>query len=153
SLIVAADEPKGARVQLTDGRLFIPDGFKPGEDGAVDLTLHLHGAEAATEVNFIRARRPGVLVTVVLKGLSSVYTERFKEPKVFARILSETQAELAKRGFAKTRWRFVTVSSFSAGYGGVREMLKDDTTFARIDAIVLADSLYAGYVGTERRVN
>jgi hypothetical protein len=39
------------------------------------------------------------------------------------------------------------VSSFSAGFGGVREMLRDPATFARIDALVMADSIYAGYAG------
>jgi hypothetical protein len=147
-------EPKGQRIALTDGRLFVPDGFQPGPEG-IDLTLHLHGSASVAEKNFVAARRPGVLVTVVLPGLSSVYTERFKDPKGFQRILDEARSQLEKLGVDKPRWRRVTVSSFSAGYGGIREMLKDPAAYARIDALVLADSLYAGYVGSgaERRVN
>jgi hypothetical protein len=155
-LILAAEPtaPNGMRIQLTDGRLFVPEGFEIS-DGGIDLTLQLHGSDSVAETNFIRAKRRGVLVTVMLKGLSSVYTERFKDPKVFARLLDEAQAELVKLGLPKKPWRHVTVSSFSAGYGGVREVLKDEKAFARIDAIVLADSLYAGYVvsGAERRVD
>jgi hypothetical protein len=41
----------------------------------------------------------------------------------------------------------VLVSSFSAGFGGVRELLKVPEHYQRIDAIVLADSLYCGYTG------
>jgi hypothetical protein len=148
-------EPKGRRVRLTDGQLFVPDGCRPGRDG-VDLTLHLHGSAAVAEKNFVEAGRPGVLVTVVRNGLSSVYTEAFKDPKVFARILDEAREQLIKLEVdEKPRWRRVAVSSFSAGYGGVRELLKDAKAFDRIDALVLADSLYAGYVGKEgdRRVN
>jgi hypothetical protein len=155
SPVLAADAPKGQRVKLTDGQLFIPDGCKAGRDG-VDFTLHLHGAADLVEKQFAQAGRPGVLVTVTLKGLSSVYTERFKDPKTFQRILDEAGEQLVKQGVVeKPRWRRVAVSSFSAGYGGVREMLRDATLFARIDALVLADSLYAGYVGKEgeRRVN
>src|SRR5262249_44736412 len=131
-----------------------PDGFKPQRDG-IELTLHLHGSAAVAEKNFVRANRPGVLVTVVLPGLSGVYTERFKDPKTFRRILDEARGQLEKLGVEKPAWRRVVVSSFSAGYGGVREMLKDEAAYARIDALVLADSLYAGYVGSgaERRVN
>jgi hypothetical protein len=156
-LVVAADvgaETKGRRVALTDGQMFVPDGFKPERDG-IDLTLHLHGLAAVAEKNFVGATRLGILVTVVLPGLSSVYTERFKEPKTFQRILSEAQTQLMKLGVEKPRWRRVVVSSFSAGFGGVREMLKDPATFARIDALVMADSIYAGYVGSgaERKVN
>ncbi len=156
-LFPTADPPaetKGKRIALTDGQLFIPDGFKPERDG-IDLTLHLHGSTAVAEKNFIGAKRPGVLVTVVLPGLSSVYTTRFKEPKTFQRILDETRTQLEKLGVEKPNWRRVIVSSFSAGYGGVRELLKDPAAFARIDALVLADSLYAGYVGkaAEKSVN
>ena len=56
----AADPPKeakGQRVALTDGQLFIPEGFKPAPDG-VDLTLHLHGAAAVAERNFMTASAP-----------------------------------------------------------------------------------------------
>ena len=42
------------------------------------------------------------------------------------------------------RWRRVSLSCFSAGYGAVREILKDPTSFDRVDAIVAADSIYAG---------
>jgi hypothetical protein len=37
------------------------------------------------------------------------------------------------------------VSSFSAGYGGVRELLKSPANFRRIDALILSDTIYAGY--------
>jgi hypothetical protein len=138
--------PKGQRIKLTDGQLFVPESFRARPDG-IELTLHLHGSATVAEKQFAAANRPGVLVSVVLPGLSSVYTERFKSPKTFQRILDETSEQLSKLGLAeKPRWRRVVVSSFSAGYGGVREMLKDPDLFARIDALVLADSLYAGYV-------
>ena len=40
-------------------------------------------------------------------------------------------------------WGRIWLSSFSAGYGAVREILKDPTQFKRIEAIVAADSIYA----------
>src|SRR5205809_7663551 len=85
--------PPGKRAALTDGQLFIPEGFR-SEKGAVDLTIHLHGAAWAAERNLIRSGQPGVLVTVVLPGLSDVYTKLFHDPKVFPRILDETTAQL-----------------------------------------------------------
>jgi len=49
----------------------------------------------------------------------------------------------------------VFVSSFSAGFGGVRELLALPEHFVRIDGLILADSLYAGYVGdpAQRRID
>ena len=51
--------------------------------------------------------------------------------------------------------RRLTVASFSAGFGGVRELLKCESHYRRIDALVMADSIYCGYVGPteERRVD
>ncbi len=41
----------------------------------------------------------------------------------------------------------VVVSSFSAGFGGVRALLKVPEHFARIDGLIMADSIYCGYTG------
>jgi len=40
----------------------------------------------------------------------------------------------------------VTLSSFSAGYGSIREILSQPRNFDRVSAIVTADSIYAGLV-------
>jgi hypothetical protein len=142
--------PAGQRVRLTDGQLFIPAGYQPDPAG-VGLLLHLHGGTAA-EKQLIRSGRSAVVVSVAIPGLSSVYTKRFQDPKAFTRILDEAAAKLKELGVAPgPRVRRVIVSSFSAGFGGVREMLKDPATYARIDALVMADSIYAGYAGDPAR--
>ena len=47
------------------------------------------------------------------------------------------------------------VSSFSAGFGGIRELLAVPEHLAQIDGVILADSLYAGYLGdpSQRRID
>jgi hypothetical protein len=140
------EAPPGERIKLTDGQLFIPEGYQP--KGEVPLTLHLHGAYWAAERNHVRAAQPGVLVTVVLPGLSAVYRDRFKTPEAFRRILDETTAKLRERtGDPDLRLGAVTLTSFSAGFGGVREILADAAAFERVGTLVMADSLYAGFVG------
>jgi hypothetical protein len=149
------ERPPGERFTLTDGELFVPTGFQVGE-GGYDLTLHLHGAAWAAERNLVQARQPGVLVTVVLPGLSDVYTRKFREPGVFTRILEETRSRLAALAGAKQpHLAHLVVTSFSAGFGGVRELLKDPAAFERIDALVMADSIHAGFTGDPagRQVN
>jgi hypothetical protein len=42
----------------------------------------------------------------------------------------------------------LAVSSFSAGYGAVREVLKNQTYFDDIDGMVLADTVYASFTST-----
>lgn len=147
SAVMAADAPPGQRLTLTDGSLFIPAGFQPGAPAGFDLTLHLHGAPATVEKNFAAAGCSGVLAVVTLPGLSAVYTERFKGTNAFWRILRETEAHVRTGRTPALRVGRVTVTSFSAGFGGVRELLRAPGIFARIDAVVMADSIYAGFAG------
>ena len=141
-----ADPPPGQRLKLTDGQLFIPAGYKPAADG-IELILHLHGGTAA-EQSLVRSGRSAVIVCVAIPGLSKVYADRFQSPATFARILDEAKAKLKESGVSSDpKFRRVIVSSFSAGFGGVREMLKDPATYDLIDALMMADSIYAGYAG------
>lgn len=148
-------EPKGERIKFPDAQLFIPEGFRPGE-GGVDITLQLHGSTSVAERNFVQSGQPGVLLSIMLNGLSGVYTAKFKDPQTFWQILDEAIAQLKAKGYDTSGLiRSVTVVSFSAGFGGVREMLKDPKTYTRIDAIVMLDSIYAGFAGNpvERKVD
>ena len=110
--------------------------------------IHLHGAPAVLEANFADIGAPGVLVNITLPGLSKVYAGHFAEAAIFPELLRELEALLRRVAPepASTIGR-VTVSSFSAGFGGVRQLLRQPAAFDRIDAIVMADSIYCGYAG------
>jgi hypothetical protein len=45
-------------------------------------------------------------------------------------------------------WRKVGVTSFSAGYGAVREILKQPTYYNRIDCMMLADTIYSSFTSS-----
>lgn len=137
----------GFRTNLSQAVLFVPARHPNAETTGFDLTLHLHGAPKAVEEDFLAARRPGVLANVTLPGLSSAYARHFAQTNVFWQLVRETQSVLQIEGQPPPRLRHLTVTSFSAGFGGVRELLRDATIFDRIDALVMADSLYAGFVG------
>ena len=144
-----ADPPAGTRVDLGGGAtLFVPDGFKPAPGTAVDVLLHLHGTETVVEPAFVQAHWPGVLITFNRKGLSKAYAEPFSDKTLFPELLRKAIATLKEKKLADdpTLGR-VVVSSFSAGFGGVRELLKVPEHFARIDGLVMLDSLYCGYSG------
>lgn len=153
--VVCHAEPD-ARIRLAVGHLFIPQTFQASEDG-FDLTLHLHGAVEVVEREFLAAKGPGVLVNVTLPGLSKVYADRFRDPAAFRSLLEETAKGLQSRSPtpAPPRLRSVTVTSFSAGFGGVRELLRHEDIFQRIDTLVMLDSIYAGFADNSggRRVS
>ena len=145
-----AASPPGRRAALhvEGAAVFVPEGFRPAADGRLDLVVHLHGAPSVVEPALVEAGWSAALVTFNRKGLSSVYSQPFADPALFATLLQETAEALKTLGVAEhPRLGRVVVSSFSAGFGGVRELLKNPDHFARIDGLVMADSIYAGYAG------
>lgn len=140
--------PFGTMFAIPNGTLFVPHGFHP-DSGAIDILIHFHGDPTTVARNFTTAGLDGVAVMVNYKGLSNAYAQPFRDRSLFASILRQSLAKLKeeRRAPANAAWRRVCVGSFSAGYGAVRELLKDPEYFDRIDAIYLGDSLYAGYIG------
>lgn len=146
--VSAAEPVAGERIAIgDDAMLFIPKGYKP-EGDAVRVFLHLHGAASAVEPALVSKDRRAVLIEFNRKGLSSVYTKPFSDPALFPRLLDSAMKAIQEKRLSRDpKPSEVIVCSFSAGFGGVREMLKVPSAFERIDALVLADSLYAGYDG------
>ncbi|HEY2154799.1 MAG TPA: hypothetical protein VGH33_04170, partial [Isosphaeraceae bacterium] len=140
--------PPGRHIDLGgEATLFIPEGYRPSGP-IVNIVLHLHGAASVIEPALVEVGWPAVLIEFNRKGLSSVYTKPFSDPALFPRLLDRTLLAVKDAGLAADpRVGWVVVSSFSAGFGWVRELLKDPKSYGRIYALVLADSLYAGYLG------
>lgn len=114
----------------------------------VPVWLHLHGAPDTTAGAFAGLGSPGILITVTLPGLSKVYADFFAEPGRLGRLLDETAAAIRAEA-PGPEWTFgpLTVSAFSAGFGGVRALLRAAADFERIGTLVMADSIYCGYAG------
>ncbi len=156
--LAAPASPPGRRAALAieGAAVFVPEGLRAVADGRVDLIIHLHGAPSVVEPALVEAGWPVALVTFNRKGLSSVYAQPFSDDTLFPTLLKETAAALKMLGVAENpRIGRVVVSSFSAGFGGVRALLKNPAHFAKIDGLVMADSIYAGYRGdpAEKRVD
>ena len=147
----------GLRFALATGdEVFVPEGLSPGAT-EFDLVVHFHGAPEVVEREFTAAGLRAVLVTVNYHGLSGVYEKPFSDPQRFRALLDDTLAELKtrRRVAESAQRRRLCVSSFSAGFGAVRALLKAPEHFASIDGLYLADTVYAGYVEQDgqRRVN
>jgi len=138
----------GTEIELGEGAtLFIPPGYQARE-GKVNIALHLHGAATVVEPALGETGWNAVLIVFNRSGLSSAYSKPFSDPSLFPRLLDEAIKSLSDRYPGEPlKVGKVLVSSFSAGFGGVREILKTPTSFDRIDILVLADSLYCGYSG------
>lgn len=136
---------RGWEAELATGRVFVPEGYGP-VDGEIDLVFHLHGSPERVKQSFVESNPAAALVIVAFNGLSSVYSKPFGEDReLFGKILDEARARIAEHfGIASVEIGTLVVSSFSAGFGAVREIIPD--YLDQINTTVMLDSIYAGYV-------
>ena len=135
----------GQRASLSIGTLYLPPSFTPR--GGHPLIVHFHGASWLIE-HHVRERAPqAVLVAVQLGSGSRAYADAFADPAAFATLLSEAASRAAELSGAPIEFESVTLTAFSAGYGGVRSILRHAPHYARVDRVILADSLHASYLG------
>ena len=114
-------------------------------EARLPLLVHFHGAPDTTADNFRRSGLSGVLATVNCQGLSSAYRRPFEDQKLFPYVIEFVRRQLIdnQKLSPDASWERIDVSCFSAGYGAVRELLKNKANQQRIDAIIAADSIYA----------
>lgn len=143
---------KGLRFDLTDklnlekgqfAQLFVPDYFTPPEDGKFILVIHLHGASWAAENQIYQSKVNGVLFNIHLGALSTPYQNYFSEPDKFSLILETVLSLLSSNSIIHSpQIKDLIITSFSAGYAGLREILKTQLYYDMISAIILADGLH-----------
>ena len=146
---------KGSRIDLTNklnldidsgqfAQLFIPDYFSPSNDGKFLLVFHFHSASWAAEDEVYKLETNGILFNIHLGGFSSSYKNYFVDESKFQTILDLIKSELASNSIIENpEIENLIVTSFSAGYGGVREVLKNQNYYNQIDGLTLADGLHS----------
>ena len=149
----SASPPSGAIIQLTNhdawATLFLPEGWRVPPDGGAKLVVHFHTIAWFTIQEHVRRGSRLPLLNFALGEGSATYSKPFQEPARFQDWLRTVESEMISRGApTNTRVIGVDVSSFSAGYGAVREILKLETNRTVIRRIVLCDSLYGGLTET-----
>jgi hypothetical protein len=117
-----------------------------------DLVVHFHGAPTAVEPAFERTGIDAVLAILNLGTGSGRYDTAFQPANALDDTIARVRAvaEELCPGASKTTRR-VALSAWSAGYGAVFRVLDRPRDVARIDAVLLADGLHAGFeYGSER---
>ena len=152
----AAVEPVLPNHQVTEtpwGPLFIPESLL-NEQKVPLLIIHFHGSAELVRDALLESGLSAALLNMERPGLSAKYEREFVDPKSFERLVSHCMKILtAKTGqpqalHAPTR---LMVSSFSAGFGAVREILKQPYALKSIDYVTMIDSLHAGFVEQPHR--
>ncbi len=124
--------------------LFVPSGYKVPKDGGAEVTLHFHGAAWFVFQEHSRRGNGDPIVAFELGQGSTVYKTPFLESGMFAKVLDVVREQLVELDNpSETTISSVNITSFSAGYGAVREIIKQPENVAVIKRIVLGDSSYA----------
>jgi hypothetical protein len=130
---------------LPVGRALVPrDGAVDGADGGFNLLLHFHGAEPVRK-QLVLEDTDLVIVGVDAGTLSSHYTRVLSAEGSFAALITSIEREVAvATRRTEAHARHITVSSWSAGYGAVAQILARPDA-RRLDGVILLDSLHGGY--------
>ena len=132
------EHPPGRREALELGTLFVPGSLKVRP--RLPLLVQFHSGTWLPEV--AAARRRTAVISIQLGAGSAVYAKPFAaDPKLFGRLLAEAETK------AGSRFEPLTLGSWSAGYGAIREILKIPEYYDRVQRVLLIDGLHVGYVG------
>lgn len=141
---------------LKNGELLVPSSSL-NSSKPINLFIHLHGKASFVQDAFLKSKLDGILFTIHLGVLSSPYRTAFSDTNYFKIILDEfvDRIEEELRFKISENQLKIFMSSFSAGYAGIREILKQENYYRKIYGIILLDGLHTDYIDTEqgRKVN
>ena len=134
-------EVPGKRFELPVGNLLLtPEAERRDR---LPLIIHFQGQPWVAEYTAIRRKRDAAVITAYLGAGSSRYAQPFNDPESFAKLLAA--ASTARSADRPMEFDPIVLSGFSAGYGAIRQILRSPANWDRVDAVVLVDSLHAGY--------
>jgi hypothetical protein len=129
---------------LNMGKILMPHKGGITSRNEFDVVIHFHGHQAIRKTLVKTAH--GMFVVGIDMGVGSgVYQRAFTSPDVFPDLLDSIENAVAEHAHNKgAHIRKLALSSWSAGYGAIREILRQKAS-ARVDSVVLIDGLHADY--------
>lgn len=128
--------------------IFIPEIPAPNLKAPDERTLlvHLFGSAYVPMHAVALAGSPYVLAVVNLGAGSSAYERPLSDSTAWNNLLKRIREESSARTGGRVHLGRVIVSAFSAGYGGVRALLSDESVAASINGVILLDGLHTSYL-------
>jgi hypothetical protein len=122
------------------------DGFI-GDDDGFDVVFHFHAGQMAER----ELRESGVNAVFVSCGFgigSGAYSAAFASPERFQLMQDELVKSIESQTHRKNlHVRRLALASWSAGFAAVGRILSIERYYARVDTVILNDSLHSTYVG------
>lgn len=140
------------RAKLKNGaELYLPTWFSPRKS-RYDLIVHFHGLGKLQEGNLERSQINAAVVSINLGVGTDHYSNAFRDPESFRKLLADTQEEIEKSGRAPdAKLSRIALSAWSAGFVSVSKILSDPENAEKIDAIVLADGFFTSFTNVKKR--
>ena len=133
----------GAWRKLRLGRLLVPTGRAVAPDGSFPLLVHFHGAEPVRKL--LAPEAFDLVIAGVDAGEGSRAYERAFADGAFDELVASIEREVAAAlTLPRAQATTIVLTSWSAGYGATAQVLA--RPHPRVGAVVLLDSLYAGYM-------
>lgn len=127
------------------GLVMLPHKGGLTSSGDFDVVIHFHGHDPARK-GWVQVMSGVVLVGITLGVGSGVYENTFRDPSAFDRLLKSVETAMAEHaGRPAAHARRIALTSWSAGYGAVEEILRQPQHRAMIDSVILLDGLHCDY--------
>lgn len=128
--------------------VYVPEGCS----GAYDVVLHFHGAHPYVKDLAAKAQIHAVVAVFNAGNGAERYGQAFQVPGALSSIMRQVAAAAAPLcGGATAEPRRVALSAWSAGYAATEKLVTRPEDRQRVDAILLADGLHAGFTDPYRR--
>ena len=113
---------------------------------SLKLMFHFHGSSFVPLYAIETSQKPYILANINLGHGSSAYEKPFLEHDVFPKIINAIVDSVATMRCEIAKFEKIYLTSFSAGYGAIRAILKNKESFDSINGIILLDGLHTDYV-------
>jgi hypothetical protein len=136
------------------GAYLAPTNLDVAPDGGVDVMLHLNGAMMADK-EWRQSGLNAIVASIAIREVvgSAGYAQLFAAPGYLDSVLRSTLNDLRRNGHPEAlRVRRIGVVSWSAGMGGVGQMIRQERDAERIDSVVLLDSVHGSYANPKTGV-
>jgi hypothetical protein len=114
----------------------------------MDLLIHFHGLSYVPKYAAYHAKHPLVVAVVNLGSGSGVYENAFQSKSISPQLIEAIRKSVSQRQSTEIEIPRIYLSSFSAGYGAVRAILRNHPS--RVDGIILLNGLHTDYVPSGR---
>ncbi len=118
---------------------------KTGGSKPISLLIHFFGASFVPEHAVSKLGADHAVAVVNIGSGSGIYDRTFSDPAAYDSLLVNIKREASAALGKPIAIRTVTLSSFSAGHGAIRAILRDSTHFAEIDGVLLLDGMHTSY--------